>query len=459
MSSERVTALLEGYEQTWRVADELPSLIWLRRGGRPLVARLPVPRFRPLFLRLFLTHHMRGRVSDLQRAYEARAAIEGEAAYERELKALEHYAASLPTIPYRRFVTGVTLAVLVAAYIVATVLDFEEKRLLGTLSKAVLELDAPAALGAGSESLAMLFGVAFLCFVSLYALLALPMTAFRLKRLLLNLYPNSTQHEIRAARTSAQLTRRTGLYLQEDELFRSLARKPALELPFDLIPRVGVLGAVLIVAVFGFGAVFAGKPPFDTSDGVMIGCLLCAWIAAAGVAGNLVLVSIGRRRNAMPRSRAEGSTTRLAAIWRRVLAAAIDSLFVAAIAILFIWSGLLPFTFALLLAPPVGALVSCAPFAGRRGRRRGQTLGKQLLSIRATRYDGTKLDVLRTVFREVVLKWGALFGLAAPAFFVPSAFNVLRPLWAHASRTVHDVLAGTVVVDVSRPPSSGSGSV
>jgi uncharacterized RDD family membrane protein YckC len=77
----------------------------------------------------------------------------------------------------------------------------------------------------------------------------------------------------------------------------------------------------------------------------------------------------------------------------------------------------------------------------------GQTLGKRLTGIRIVRTDGTPADVLHAV----VLRWWvwAVVVLAVPVVgwvVGPAADLVL--LFDRDHRTLHDLLAGTVVVDV-----------
>ena len=82
----------------------------------------------------------------------------------------------------------------------------------------------------------------------------------------------------------------------------------------------------------------------------------------------------------------------------------------------------------------------------RRPPRTGQTVGKQILSLRVVRADGSPLTTGRIVLRELVVKL-LLFGVLSLALlYIPTLLNYLWPLWDDENRALHDMLAGTRVV-------------
>ena len=82
----------------------------------------------------------------------------------------------------------------------------------------------------------------------------------------------------------------------------------------------------------------------------------------------------------------------------------------------------------------------------------GQTPGKQLVGIRAMQQDGAAAGWGRTFLRESVGK-GIVFGfLGAATLGVASVLDYLWALWDEDKQTLHDKLAGTLVVQGPRPP-------
>jgi uncharacterized RDD family membrane protein YckC len=146
---------------------------------------------------------------------------------------------------------------------------------------------------------------------------------------------------------------------------------------------------------------------------------------------------------------------------RRVGAHLIDSVAVGAIGLAMVgalWSivGLgeiqvLIFIFAV----PALAWGLYAGFAlSRRGRHKGQTLGKQILGIRVICPAGPRPGPARFVFREALLK-GFLFGPASLGLLlVPAWVNFLFPVAHHRKCALHDLIADTIVVREARAPAA-----
>jgi len=77
----------------------------------------------------------------------------------------------------------------------------------------------------------------------------------------------------------------------------------------------------------------------------------------------------------------------------------------------------------------------------RQGERNGQTIGKQVMNIRAVRTDSRQIDLSTAMMREIVGKVlpGAVCGLYTLA-------DYLWPLWDSNNQALHDKIGSTVVV-------------
>lgn len=89
----------------------------------------------------------------------------------------------------------------------------------------------------------------------------------------------------------------------------------------------------------------------------------------------------------------------------------------------------------------------------RRGRHNGQTLGKQMMSLRVIRDDRQAVGFSTVLVREVLFKGvvdGATLGVGA-------LFDYLWPLGERTNRALHDKVAGTHVI--SRKRGSGAAAI
>ncbi len=88
-----------------------------------------------------------------------------------------------------------------------------------------------------------------------------------------------------------------------------------------------------------------------------------------------------------------------------------------------------------------------APLLMRRpGKHNGQTLGKQVSSIRVIRADGRPMKFADAAMRQIVLK---SFGLIVASTLVPVfpwILNYLWPTWDEENRALYDIAADTRVV-------------
>lgn len=83
----------------------------------------------------------------------------------------------------------------------------------------------------------------------------------------------------------------------------------------------------------------------------------------------------------------------------------------------------------------------------RPGAGNGQTLGREILSVRVKMIDGDQVTGGDALVREIVWKDIVIGTLGALLLGIPLLLDLLSPLWHPQRRAWHDRLAGTVVVD------------
>jgi uncharacterized RDD family membrane protein YckC len=95
----------------------------------------------------------------------------------------------------------------------------------------------------------------------------------------------------------------------------------------------------------------------------------------------------------------------------------------------------------------IGAHLFYAPLLmRRRGRRNGQSWGKQACGIRVIRADGKPMRFSDAAMRQIVYK--SFGGIVASTFvpLFPWILNYLWPTWDEQHRALHDMAADTRVV-------------
>ena len=95
----------------------------------------------------------------------------------------------------------------------------------------------------------------------------------------------------------------------------------------------------------------------------------------------------------------------------------------------------------------IGAHLFYAPlFMKRKGRRNGQSLGKQICGIRVIRADGEPMSFGDAALRQIIFK--SFGGLVASTFvpLFPWILDYLWPTWDEQHRALHDMAADTRVV-------------
>ena len=250
---DALTDLLAGYRATLQVADDLPPLLTVRAGDGRITRRVRVPRLR-MFLRYFLNQHICRRLAHLKRAFHADAALGRDRSG--ELAAIDHFEQAVVPVPVRRIVIWFAVSVIFAAVALANLaraladepLREASAALRGSVSS-VVSVDTNGLIdAAGKFDLASGAAAVIVITLSLYVISALPITSFRLKRMLLNLSPTDAQT---LASTAAldHVTRADGVYHDEREAFEELEVPPPREIPFDLIAQATLMLPLLVLGV------------------------------------------------------------------------------------------------------------------------------------------------------------------------------------------------------------------
>ena len=291
--------------------------------------------------------------------------------------------------------------------------------------------------------------------LALYLISALPITSFRLKRMLLNLTP-TTPKELGDTSAFYHVARSRGVYRDEVVAFGALGVPRPREIPFDLIAQATLmllpllLGISLAVANVGhlvneFQMDHLAVSPFFAA---------LAWLCLVVPIGRLAhLWGIWRRRVADATGdepRPCFDTNELGAPKRRFGAFVIDSLLgLAAAGALagvssFVASGFTT-TLWLFVCLPLGFAAVTIPFMLRKGEHAGQSLGKQLCGLRVVCDSHGPVSPRRAATRELLVKapfWTASLSL----YLVPVLVNGVWSYFDAERRGLQDRATGTRVV-------------
>jgi hypothetical protein len=260
------THLLRGYQQTLETVDRLPSIVWVPwlRSRRPPQSLFLAPRPRWL-VRYFLIFHIERTCASLSRRLYARSALNESSEHEvAERQVLEEYRRSLPTVANRTYlVVAALLVLIVSRWFVSNAVDYTreyaetqrsagipnetERRaleLVGKLAGTDLTIGGilnvlPSWLAEGGD--VFLLGLTAVALAT-YVVLRPSVAAFRVKRMLLNLYPDAEQ-TYRVTPMAWSVQRATGIYDLEATAMRNLGTSPPREVPFDL----GILALLMAV--------------------------------------------------------------------------------------------------------------------------------------------------------------------------------------------------------------------
>ena len=463
---DALTDLLAGYRATLQVADDLPPLLTVRAGDGKLTRRVRVPRLR-MFLRYFLNQHICRRLAYLERAFHADAALGRDRSG--ELAAIDHFEQAVVPVPVRRIVIWFAVSVIFSAVALANVaralapepLSEASAALRGSVSSVVSVdtnglIDAAGKFDAASGAAAVI-----VIMLALYVISALPITSFRLKRMLLNLSPTDART---LASTAAldHVTRAGGVYRDEREAFEELEVPPPREIPFDLIAQATLMLPPLLLGVSlaisnldRLGDRFAMDSLAATAT-----LSALAWVCLVGPVIRLAhLVGIWRKRVAdsegAPRPDAF-TRGELATPGRRFGAFVVDTfLGIGAGLILAIPFALLPVDLDLqstlwwFIGMPLAFALVTVPLMLREGDHAGQTLGKQLFRIRVVCDSHGAVSKRRATGRELLVKapfWTGSISL----LFLPAIANAVWTVFDPERRGLQDRAVGTRVVRAAR---------
>ena len=459
---DALTDLRAGYRATLEVADDLPPVLTVRAGDGRITRRVRVPRLR-MFLRYFLNQHICRRLAHLKRAFHADAAVGRDRTA--ELTAIDHFEQAVVPVPVRRIVIWFAVSVIFSAVLLANVaralapepLTEASSALRGSVSS-VLSVDTNGLIdAAGKFDAASGAAAVIVLTLALYVISALPITSFRLKRMLLNLSPTDAQT---LARTSAitHVTRADGIYIDEREAFEALEVPAPREIPFDLIAQATLmvlplaLGVSLAIANLDRLANGLKNDSLDTS----ITLTALAWICVVAPLARLAhLASIWRRRVAdadgapapEPFTRAE-----LGPPGRRFGAFTVDTLLGCVVAV-FVLAPLLELglsedlttTLWWFVGVPIAFAAVTVPFMLRGGAHAGQTLGKQLFGLRVVCDSRRAVSRRRATVRELLVKAPFWTG-SVSLLFLPAIVNAVWTVFDSERRGLQDRAAGTRVV-------------
>ena len=314
-----VRRLLVSYTDTLDVLDCLPAMPmvatgwhWWSRQGAPI--RLPRVSW---MLRSLTLWHIDRVLSGAEKMFHRRSALGIAGAGEADaLGAVAEFRASLPSRSKALRIGGLVVAALVVARLLTTFLLYVipghvapdapgsvtnqlfDKMLSGfQLTSSSI---GPAVDDVFKASPAVLALAALFLLVSVYLVMWPVASAFRLKRLLLNLYPHADS--LRGSTPASwSVSRSTGVYRLERETFAMLGGRVPSDPPLDLVVSLAIPAAWIVFWVLGFVIADlldpAGRP--DLLNDVLL--LLLVFIPPAAIRFAW-LAAARRARNGLPRS-------------------------------------------------------------------------------------------------------------------------------------------------------------
>jgi uncharacterized RDD family membrane protein YckC len=459
-----LTDLLESFRSALQVADKLSAVLTVRAGDGRLTRHLQVPRLR-LFLRYYLNQHISRRLAHLKRAFHADAALGIDRAG--ELNAIEHFEQAVASVPVRRIFVWFAVSVVFSAVAISNVatalwpapLSRASEALRGSV-ESIISVDTNGLINA-SEKFDVASGVAAVIVISLalYLISALPITSFRLMRMLLNLTPTDEQ---KLENTSAiyHASRSRGVYRDELAAFSSLGVPAPREIPLDLIAQATLMLLPLLLGVSFAVANLENILGTDGTTSTAVGYLAAlAWLFLVIPLGRLAhLFSIWRRRvdDATGADPAQRFTREeLGRPAPRLGAFVIDTTLGVVVSFLLLppvslaRSADVEFTLWWFAAMPLAFAGATIPFMLRKGRRHGQTLGKQLCRLRVVCDNHDEVSAGRATVRELFVKapfWTGSISL----LFLPAVVNCVWSVVDPERRGLQDRATGTRVVRVPR---------
>jgi hypothetical protein len=271
-------------------------------------------------LRSLTLWHIDRVLTGAERIFRRRSALGIAGAGEADaLDAVTEFRASLPSRSRVLRIGALVIAALVVAHVLATLLLHLNRNRVGAgvplsaninqlLDSTLGALQLPSS-SAGlvldalfKASPAVLAGAAGMVSLSLYLILWPVACAFRLKRLLLNLYPHAYS-KLHTTPASRSMSRSTGVYDLERETFAMLGARVPREPPLDLLVSLPIPTCWIALWVYfvAFTAISTGPPPGLQVVLILAGFVLIFLISPAAI--RLAwLAAAWRARNGRPRS-------------------------------------------------------------------------------------------------------------------------------------------------------------
>jgi uncharacterized RDD family membrane protein YckC len=448
-ASDDLRALLRAYDGLLRWERELPRVLWMRHGRDGLGKHLRVPRVR-LGLRWLLVDHMQRTLNRLRAELDARQMLGPDAVDTSDRAAVEACLRSLASIPRKRLSLFTAIAGVGLAHVLAMRNPAAEP--LGHLTRNVAALSPDkvvSSLGEFNTPDKVAHAVLYLC-IAFYTVLCVPMTAFRLKRILFNLGAERRK-ELRQVAACEHVTLSSGVY----DLERRIAKRLNARHSFDETPLDLIVSAMLVVpTLWAIAAVFLIN--HDAGMGLTWTDL---YLAAAGT--QLLLLPLGRmawiarvaamrRRGVRP---CPPAATEIPSRRRRLASGTVDAVAVLLLALVLGLAVTAAFPSAaivvVLLAPTLGAVV----YTGISFLT-GATIGRRWTGLCVLDRDGSKARPIQIFARDVLLKWGVVNTLGFSLLWLHLPVIYLWPLWDPQRRTLYDLLADTVVVRAELAPAA-----
>jgi uncharacterized RDD family membrane protein YckC len=456
-----VQRLLSAYQEALSLVPRSSGpFLWL---PHPLgvLGSVRTPRLRSL-VPAFIAVHAGRTTRQLKRQLHAAAVAAGEPKlYEREVALLERFESSLASVPTRTLTVLLVPGMLALSYWTAVALGAhsDDVKPLNGLIGAVFSLsrhDGIEAIKSYGWRAQPIYFTALGLTVSLWLLLLLPMTSFRLKRGLFNVCPGCGGRFEHVARVDTR-SANGGIYALEREVFERLGARAPLELRFDLAleAALSVLGAVagvylaLVVIHYPSGPSIVAMNLVHPHDRAGFQLLATVLLIVVSLSRLRLIRSVRRGRTAAATPPPSVTPVRLdaslpAAAWsRRFGAWLIDgfALYVLLIPVAAVAAALgsvagdtaaqVAIYGSFPLLPPIYVALSL-----RYGGAGFATPGKRAMRLRVVEADGSTPSLRRLLLREVVLKW-LLFSPILIGLIYPLV-NYLRPLWNERHATFYD---------------------
>src|ERR671933_2606223 len=263
-SGEKTRRLLSAYKETFKVAEDLPAVVWVPWSEKGVFRFLKVPYMR-WFLDYFLAHHMHKSLNILNREFHAIAAVNSDHDVNKwDREAIKLYLQSLPPPPYKRLAFAIFF---VALLIALPLRSFGDVTHVLDLVGSIMKVDIGGVAKAFSAKEVWETVRAMLVLLLSFSILAFFLTSpFVLKRMLFNLYPANRERLVHTAAREQSFSVK-GVYAIEDEVFSEVGLRRPKETPFDLILRIlGLLVLLLLSVLLGLMALLAAVAAASTKE-------------------------------------------------------------------------------------------------------------------------------------------------------------------------------------------------